>query len=359
MIIRFGLYLDGQRGWQATTALGEMVLGPSGLLLLLETHLGLLRKRAGRTERVVQYRHCLKLGDGPARFYHRSFAIDELGVAETLLEWRDVWHLNGWNVCNGAMAASRLPRLRDMAAVEELAAEKVADSVGQRLARIEASLENRSVPIERLKLADPLDAFPMRWRRVLSYLPLDHLVLPRATGNHFLGRLQDSLQTRQRGDGLPRLQWEDDGSVVVVRAETSMVAGAWVAARLASKQTLLVAQSAGEDLDCMLVSAGHARHGLCDPSDLTPALQVLPLALALLWTPLDFHVLVQFLTHSISPLPSFARRALAEKLVAMPGICGPDWDDVLQRIETFYEEQGPGLALSVRNEIHFWIEQPG
>ena len=43
MKIRFGLHFDGQRGWQPKTALGEITVGVSGFLEILETHLGLLR----------------------------------------------------------------------------------------------------------------------------------------------------------------------------------------------------------------------------------------------------------------------------------------------------------------------------
>jgi len=43
MLITIGLLLDGERGWRPANRLGTPVLGPLGLLNLLETRLGSLR----------------------------------------------------------------------------------------------------------------------------------------------------------------------------------------------------------------------------------------------------------------------------------------------------------------------------
>lgn len=77
MKIRFGLHLDGQRGWRAGNRLAEPVMGPLSLLFLLEAQLGLVRNFPGRVERIVQYRECLKTCDSPSRFYHATFAADD------------------------------------------------------------------------------------------------------------------------------------------------------------------------------------------------------------------------------------------------------------------------------------------
>ena len=69
-------------------------------------------------ERIVQYQDCLRRFDSEQRFYHRSFAVDALGTAATLLSWCDLWHLHGWSTGAGtALAASPSRRMRDMAAL--------------------------------------------------------------------------------------------------------------------------------------------------------------------------------------------------------------------------------------------------
>ena len=60
MHITFGLLLDGEHGWRPASRLGRPILGPLGLLNLLETRLGLLRAESTQVQRVTQYRQGLK-----------------------------------------------------------------------------------------------------------------------------------------------------------------------------------------------------------------------------------------------------------------------------------------------------------
>ena len=155
--VTFGLHLDGQRAVQPADRLGEITVGPLGLLAILETHLGLLGNQPSRAERIVQYRECLAKADGAARFNHVSFATDPQGVADALLEWRDLWHLHGWDGHFDDVAPARL---RDLAAVEEIAARQLAPSLGERLARVRRELDRRTPPIESVRLAEALEALP-------------------------------------------------------------------------------------------------------------------------------------------------------------------------------------------------------
>jgi len=109
MQITFGLLLDGEHGWRPANRLGEPILGPLGLLNLLETRLGLLRTECAQAQRVTQYRVCLKRCDTPDRFYHASFGVDPIGVSASLLAWRDAWYLHGWNGETPSGRASGLP----------------------------------------------------------------------------------------------------------------------------------------------------------------------------------------------------------------------------------------------------------
>ena len=73
---------------------------------------------------------------------------------------------------------------------------------------------------------------------------------------------------------------------------------------------------------------------------------------ASLWSPLDFRALLQFLTHPVGPLPGFARRRLAEKMAATPGIGGEPWDRVLGEIADHYGADGAPVIADIR----FWLE---
>src|SRR5690606_253552 len=123
------------------------------------------------SDRVLQYREVLKRLDGEARFYHRSFAVDELGTAATLLAWRDQWHLHGWQretATRLAHAPSR--RLRDMAEVEASAAGHLAPGIGERLALVAKAMETLAPRVDRLELTEPLATWPQAWQRVLARL---------------------------------------------------------------------------------------------------------------------------------------------------------------------------------------------
>jgi len=355
MKIRFGLNLDGQQGWHVRDVLNEITVGASGMLGLLEPQLGLLFDPVPQSRRVVQYLECLKQCDHPQRFYHRSLEADELGTAATLLGWRDEWHLHGWE---GQMHAGASGRLQDMADVERVACTKVAPSEGERLAAVLTVMEWRTPAISKVTLTEPLASFPKRWQQVLSRLPAEYAPLTNASGSgRFLGVIQDRLFRAQAGETFSaddRLDYAQDGSFVVVRAETRLLASRWCAEYFSQgiEDGVLVASDSAALLDDILAASGEARHGLAESSAYRPALQVLPMTLALLWEPLDFNVLISFLSHPVSPVRRYARRQLAGKLAAQPGIGGEDWESVLAGIYDHYGDDAP----IVREQIATWID---
>lgn len=353
--IRFGLSLDGQRGWRARNALGESTLGPLGLLGLLETQLGLLRSQPSQAERVVQMRACLAQACHDGRFYARSFLADELGTAATLLAWRDQWYEHGWD---GRLTGRVGDRLRAMAEVEELARDQVAPGVGERLAEVLATLRERVPPIDAVELVDPLDAFPLAWRRVLALLPLESGPAPETEppSGSMLGALQFALRQSQSGTVPAPVAWRDDGSVRIVQGQTRMAAAQWFAhaIRRGSGNQAVVAECEGSTIDAALDALDLPRLGLTDPSPYRPTLQLLPLVMRLMWQPLDFHALLQCLSHPVHPLPAYARRRIAEKVAGAPGIGGQGWAAMLADIDAHYGEQ----AGEVRRGIDAWIDHP-
>ena len=349
--ITFGLALDGQRTTQPGNTIGESVVGPLGFLNILETQLGQLALHPSQAERIVQYRDCLARLDTETRFYHRSFETDSLGTAACLLDWRDQWILHGWN---GSIGGDAPVRLRDMAEVEALANDTVAPGIGQRLAAVSEQLGVRRADIEEVRLVDGMDAFPARWQAVLAQLPIAPFDLPNGGGQGFLGRLQGVLKVAAAGGQIAKIDWQNDGSVIVVQAETRALAAHWLAPLLDDAcPTLLVSGTDGARLDATLAAAGRPRQGLKESSAFRPALQILPLALELVWDPLNYYALLQFLTHPVCPVPGYARRRLAEKVADAPGIGGEYWQKTLAEIDIHYgTERSPG----VREAIAAWVE---
>ncbi len=356
MKVSFGLHLDGQRGWRPANRLGTPIVGPLGLLNILETGLGLLRADSTHAQRVTQYRDCLKRCDTPDRFYHASFGVDPIGTTASLLSWRDAWYLHGWN---GALSASAGGRLADMAAVEGLARGQVFPSIGQRLSQVAQALGQQRAGIETVELLDPLAGFPKCWREVLAGLPVlpVRTFEPSADAGTVLGKLQRALKATHEGkrpDG--RIPFAGDDSVRILRAETGLVAARWLAQALEGPPNDL-AMIAGQErslLEVVLDAALVARQGFLESSRLVPALQVLPLALATIWEPLDVYALLQFLSHPMGPVRAYARRRLAEEIAEAPGIGGPRWRAVIDELKS----QDPDHATALGESIAFWIEHP-
>lgn len=357
MKIRLGLQLDGQHGWHPSNSLGEITVGTNGMLSILEPQLGLIAESVPQSQRIVQYLDCLKNCDHPNRFYHVSLQADELGTAATLLSWRDQWYLHGWS---GYVEAAASRRLADMAEVEHIANGKIAPSDGERLGMILQVMKRRKPAISKVMLTSALASFPKRWQQVLSQLPTELSPLDTTPNSgFFLHNLQERLDKVQSGQVFKdedRLPFLNDGSVIIVRAETRLLASRWLAERMSNgiDDGALVASDSAALLDDILSSTSQPRHGLSDSSAYRPSLQLLPMALALLWAPLDFNVLISFLSHPVSPIRSYARRQLAAKLAAQPGIGGEHWTHVLNKIDEHYGDD----AAIIREQISTWIDHP-
>ena len=366
MKIRLGLYLDGQHGTTFTAQLDSLTTGPLGVLNVLETQLGLLRLDISNSDRVLQYLDVLKRLDTPERFYHRSFAVDALGTAATLLNWRDQWHLHGWDgTAAAALVDGEQARLRDMAAIDLEAVKTLAPSVGERLSLISTALQSKKVRVATVVLCEPLEHWPQAWRNVLSQLNLsiDEPASVRAKAGTMLADIQQALHSLNSKGNAAKIRWCDDGSVAVFQAESPLLAASWVANNLRDRdaldceQVLLCAPDAAL-LDDVIVAANLPRQGFKESSPFRPALQVLPMVLSQLWLPTDIYGLLKFLTHPICPVPAIARTHLAEMLARTPGIgSGTAWEEALERIEKACEDAQYDWA-AVRERIQLWIEHP-
>jgi len=356
--IRFGLTLDGERGWHVRDALGDSTVGPLGFLTLLETQVGLTRAAPSQAQRIVEMRECLHIAHIGSRFYEKSFEADELGTSATILKWCDLWYEHGWD---GSAAPGASARLRDMSAIDELARTRVSPGTGRRLNEIAAMLAHRRPQIESIELLNPLEEFSITWRRVLARLPAKPAQTTTSTPAGREGSMLHTLQgallksNEYRTDG--KIPWRDDGSICIVRAESTLAAAQWLATQVRfapSADRVLVVEHSGATVDAALAAMDQPLLGSSEASTFRPTLQLLPLVMRLVWEPLDFKALMQFLTHSVGPIRGFARRTLAEKMASTPGIGGEAWLRAIRKIESHYQTEG----AAVRAEIQFWLEAP-
>jgi hypothetical protein len=355
--IRFGLDLDGERGWHARDALGESTLGPLGFLNVLETQLGLTRAVPSAAQRALQMRACLADATNGSRFYENSFIFDELGTAATLLAWSDLWYEHGWD---GSASSACTARLRDLSAIAVIARTRVFPGMGQRLDEVAAQLLLRRPQIECVELVQPLEEFPLAWRRVLERLPVTETTASTIASDvpgSLLHDLQSATLRMDQNQTVAKLPWREDGSVRIFRAESTLTGAQLVAAQTRytpNADRVYVIEQSGGTLDAALAATDQPLLGASDSSAFRPTLQLLTLALRLVWEPLDFKALMQFLTHPIGPIRRFARTTLAEKMAFYPGIGGAAWQEALETIAAHYQSDGAAVLA----DIAFWLESP-
>ena len=371
MRIVFGLHLDGLNPATPRNAAGEITLGPRGLLQVLETQLGLPTPNAHPSEAPFSYLQCLRETTAPDRFFHRSLEIDPVNVARTLLDWREQWYEAGWD---GAFPADAPTRLADMAAVEAIARNRVPPTDGQRLQRVAEALAERRTQIEQVELHTPLEDLPHVWQQVLHALPWNPApglaLTAAAPQGSDLARVQRRLLSMADRDddsaddsAAERETLQGDGSLVVVKSASKDLSADAVAEFLLESggigRTLLLAEVDGIVLDNALERAGLPRSGFQHHTRFRSATQVLKLALALLWKPVDPHRMLQFLLHPSGPLPRWVRWRLADAVAASPGMGGPAWTRSIERIAQTQRERfevGEEEVQRVRTDIAFWLE---
>ncbi|MBK6740472.1 MAG: PD-(D/E)XK nuclease family protein [Haliea sp.] len=339
--------------------LGDVSVGPNGLLRLLETQLGIPARDISFTARLIQYLGCIDRVNHAAAFYHDSYQADPFSVARTLLQWRDQWYLAGWT---GRFADDAPARLRDMAAIEAFAADSVEAGLGQRIQRVIALLGDNPVAVQSITLRDELADFPHMWQRLIEAVgapvTTDAPCMPQGRPGTDLHQLQQQLlhNTAQK------IQLRGDGSVLALRADspqestplTVLLMQGWQR-EAPQKSIALLAEARGDVLDDTLELLLSPRLGFTATSPWRPVFQVLPLACELLWEPLNPTALFQFLSHPVGPIPRPIRNALARTVADTPGIGSAAWEDA---ITASLDTEEPAQRKKLEKSLRYWLESP-
>ena len=76
MHLTFGMFLDGAQWSDKEASLGEVRLGPTGMLGFLETWLGLLTRPVSLAWRINEYLERMKRCDSTDKWFHLSLEAD-------------------------------------------------------------------------------------------------------------------------------------------------------------------------------------------------------------------------------------------------------------------------------------------
>jgi len=366
MILHFGIHTDSL-AQQRDMPFGSVTVGPSLLLNVLETQLGLAGSSLSRSQALVAYRGCLEAAQSETeRFYSTSFRVDPVGVARTLLDWRSMWYEHGWD---GRFQSDVPDRLADMAVVERLAGPELSCD-GQRLQRVLTAFEESTTQIEKIVLLNDLDELPLMWRRVVQRFGLEvHegvTLAPSVEENKDLGKVQKTLlgaMAPEEGGAPKKTALANDGSVVLIRGVSRDISAQALAEYVRKlgddTEALVIAERDGIVLDNALARVGLPRAGYRHYSRFRAAAQVLKLCLGLVWAPVNPRLLLQFLLHPVGPLHGMVRSRLAEVVANQPGVGGEAWQAALDRaLEKLSESTSPEYAAEVAQEARYWLESP-
>jgi len=338
---------------------GEYYLGPAKLLIWLEAQLG-LSGYAHNTAylRIELYRqalaqHLLEAGKATTPFFEKSFHADRFATAESLLNWRDELVLAGWDF---TLESSFPTRLRDLALVELNFLKKLQDpelgiqaaGFSDRYREVIVALKSSRTPLNRIRLYEPLHLQTPVVQRVMDIFRQQNVEISEieiqgaAKASSRLGKFQSGNGS---GDGqLAILRARRDSDAAIFLAQTLRENPSYRPTFLIPEMNLLLEQN--------LVNEGFAPMGVLSASLARPSLQVLKLAPAFLWEPVDIFKIMEFVTLPVKPLDSGLALEIARVLAEKPGLFSDTWYAAVFG----YLEQA-GVSESVKEQYNFWFDR--
>jgi hypothetical protein len=368
------LGLDADRGaWPPTTnataaQAGGAVVGPQGLLAIVETALGMRGPAQPQAVRLARWRAKLAVADAPGRFWHESFGVDPFATARLVLGMRDALVEAGWHP--DAIQAPP-PRLADLAAAET-SGPALPPGAPDRLRAVLRDLAAALPPeplIETVTLLDERVFLPPGLGELVSALEASgtHVIQAAAPTARALGDL-GRVQARLSGSGAEPLG--GDGSFTMLRADTEGAAAEvladWLVGEADRDRLIVIAARPTALLDAALRRRHLPRFGVTSSSPLRGLIQVLSLSLSTRWKPFDAVRMLELLQMRHSPLPWEVRSRLVRILPGCPGRGGPEWTVAIEeglaaRATRLRSEDPDGAAARIRAgeaAVRAWLQAP-
>jgi ATP-dependent helicase/nuclease subunit B len=351
MDVVFGLWTDGgaspDHGGGAGGSMGQPVVGPAGIVEILETKLGLGEPRKPQVVRIASFQSILEALEGEY-FWSRSLKMDPWSTARSLLAWRDELIGLGWR----ADLQWKEPRLADLAVACRAPAQLPPGLADRLIAVLKELADAKAPPLSSIRLIDALDLHPSPIRALIVRLKELGCGLEAvdadasAPADTSLGKLQRWML------GAPQALAGSDGTVTVASCTSKPLAaeivGQWFAGQ-SDRGIALVAQNGDTDLlDHGFAAVGQPRAGRSLHSIHRGSLQLLLLGFKGAWAPFDPHALMEMLVFPNSPVAPRAALHLASALENAPGRGGPEWKHAWATIAERERERAAGDQEKLR-----------
>lgn len=365
MQILFGMKLDRVEWVDQGASLGQVKLGPRGLIQLLSTRLGLVSAPEQSIKRINAWYQRLLVLDHKDAWFHESFQVDPWSTAIQLLQWRDELVEAGWNGQAFEAATPRLTTLSEMESVDILMPQGFADQFSLVLRTLK---EKQGKVCESISLVEPLSSLPHHWQSLFGELArqgtrIEELVTEEKEGvqDSVLGQVKSVLKSLK----IDHLPCPDDDSLLLLHAENEWEAAEqvalWLSAHPDKNRSLAIV--CGRDtliLDEVLHRYGLPRIGQSLSTSMSEVRQLLALVMANAWKPVDIRSVVELLSMSIPLFPWKVTRHLLTAVKEEPGLGGREWDRALEKIESENEENERLLQdIALILEDHRFDEDQG
>lgn len=279
------------------------VLDTQGLLEKLALHAGIHHEQSNYVEIQVAYYQALLDFDSahPDNMYHRSFAIDGMSVASTLLGWRDYLALCGWD---GNVTLTDCERLNVLAKIEQYYTD---NGLPQLLRKVNDALA---------KMKTGAQSVPSAYKQLEIVLPCDRAMLP-----DYLHGVFDALQ--HLGVKFRILNTEGINKSCKVTRMTftqQWKAEAWLSQQDDADYAVWINRD-NKRLDNWLHMSGKSVAGSKMMQSNPQITQLFLIAIQLFQRPLNVNVLVQYLLLPECPLEWELRKKLSDRILHEGGVC--------------------------------------
>ncbi|MCB0706899.1 MAG: PD-(D/E)XK nuclease family protein [Saprospiraceae bacterium] len=363
--LTFGLQLDNASlPLTKTHTAGLYYLGPKGFLNLLESYLGLSGHPSDLEYlRVENYRQALFkfLQDQPDAFFARSFQADQFGTAQELLSRRDELLMNGWDFQFDATCPSRLQAIAQI----EIFFSKKWPGYADRFVSVLQNLSTSQHPIREIQLCEPFELLPYPFQRLLHKLESHGCVI--------LPLEEDPISPAHKTDldafrnilfGNPTTNsLKGDGSLIILKGKRASELASFLAQFCRKNpdfQPFCLIPERNRALDNAFIQEGLPAMGLESASLARPVLQILKLAPAFLWDPIDPYKVLEFVNLALKPLDDDLANAIAGELAQTPGLDSDNWKRTIARAFDLLEARHPNdpkRITNARNQYAFWFRR--
>jgi len=260
-----------------------------------------------------------------------------MGVAGTLLRWRDMLWSAGWRGQGFSPRLKELARLRDA----------VMPGFPDRVEKLAACLGGMKTDVKRVELTESRSDYSHAWQAVFEGLEKAGTLIVEV--QPVLARPSGDLQAAQKKKFTPT----GDGGIQLLRSQGPQAAAEAVAAWLARFEDMsgTVVISADPLLDSAFRRHGLPTVGATAGTRGTSLVEILPLVVQMGWSPPDPARALELLTLATSPVPRGIRHRLVEALKQWPAVGSDVWNEALaeglEKIENAKERKRVSERLGI------------